>query len=142
MGFESYKKCPQGAWQKGSDTALLLEIFEDFCDAHAALAMSNDILRWTYRAVANLNLCFRMLYRGGLWLDKHHAQTASTCGLNFLKCYGHLVALTLAADRDRFSVTPKLHFLHHLFLKLREDSSHLDWSLNMVSTSVQMDEEQ
>ena len=140
MGFESYKKCPQGSWQKGSDTALLLEILENFCDCHAALVVNVDILRWIYKAVANLNLSFRMLYRGGLWLDKHHAGTAATSGLNFLKCYGHLVSLTMAADRDRFAVTPKFHFLHHLFLKLKEDSMRLTWSLNMISTSVQMDE--
>ena len=58
-----------------------------------------------------------------------------------LKCYGHLVALTLAADRDRYPVTPKFHFLHHLFLTLQESSSQHAWSLNMISTSVQMDEE-
>ena len=141
VGFDSLKKCPQGCWQKGSDTTLLLRIFEDFCDAHAGIASTSAILSWTYTAVANINVSFEALYRGGLWLDQHHGQTAARAGLNFLKAYGHLVSLTLAADRDRFPVNPKLHYLHHLYLKLSEDSERHAWSLNMIGTSVQMDEE-
>ena len=136
MGFDSLQKCPQGAWQKASDTALLLQFFEVFCDDHAAIAASDPILKWTHTAVANINLCF-----SGLWLTQDLGQTAAISGMNFLKSYGHLVSLTMAANRDRFPVTPKLHYLHHLFLKLKEDSARLAWSLNMIGSSVQMDEE-
>ena len=141
MGFESLQKCPQGSWQKGSDTTLLLEIFEDFCDQHSELAGQHEVLRWTYTGVANINMSMRTLYRGGLWLDQHHARTASICGLNFLKAYAHLVGITVACGRDRFPLVPKLHFLHHLFLSLKESSFRRTWSLNMIATSVQMDEE-
>ena len=141
MGFESLQKCPQGSWQKGSDTTLLLEIFEDFCDQHSELAGQHEVLRWTYTGVANINMSMRTLYRGGLWLDEHHARTASICGLNFLKAYAHLVGITVACGRDRYPLVPKLHCLHHLFLSLKESSFRHAWSLNMIATSVQMDEE-
>ena len=141
VGFESMAKCPVGSWQKASDTAVLLDVFEDFCKTHASLAASDEILKWTFTAAANVNVSIRTLYKGGLWLDRCHGQMASISGLNFLKSYGHLVALTLRANRDRFAITPKFHFLHHLFLRLKEESSKLDWSLNMIGTSVQMDEE-
>ncbi|CAE7288328.1 unnamed protein product [Symbiodinium necroappetens] len=140
IGFESLQKCPQGSWQKASDTTLLLEFVQHFCEAHPQEAARDPILHWISQAAQNINLSIRTLYRGGLWLNQHLAQTASTSGLNFLKSYGHLVALTLAADRDRFPVTPKLHMLHHLFLSLQQSSARNAWSLSMVATSVQQDE--
>ncbi|CAE6925045.1 unnamed protein product, partial [Symbiodinium sp. CCMP2456] len=91
VGFDSYQKCPQGAWQKASDTTLLLEIFEDFCDVHASMASENAILGWTYTGVVNLNACVRLLYRSGLWMTQRQALDASATGMNFLKSYGHLV---------------------------------------------------
>ncbi|OLP92710.1 hypothetical protein AK812_SmicGene25479 [Symbiodinium microadriaticum] len=140
IGFESLQKCPQGSWQKASDTTLLLEFVQHFCEAHPQEVARDPILHWISQAAQNINLSIRTLYRGGLWLNQHLAQTASTSGLNFLKSYGHLVALTLAADRDRFPVTPKLHMLHHLFLSLQQSSARNAWSLSMVATSVQQDE--
>ena len=140
MGFESLQKCPQGSWQKASDTTILLEFVQHFCEAHPQEAARDPILHWISQGAHNINLSIRTLYRGGLWLDQHLAQTASTSGLNFLKSYGRLVALTLAADRDRFPVTPKLHMLHHLFLSLQQSSARNAWSLSMVATSVQQDE--
>ncbi|CAE7922101.1 unnamed protein product, partial [Symbiodinium sp. KB8] len=95
MGFESLQKCPQGSWQKASDTTILLEFVQHFCEAHPQEAARDPILHWISQGAHNINLSIRTLYRGGLWLDQHLAQTASTSGLNFLKSYGRLVALTL-----------------------------------------------
>ena len=140
VGFDSYQKCPAGGWQKGSDTTLLFDIFEDFCSAHASLASAHDILRYTYTAAANINLCFRTLYRSGVWLTKQEAHIAATCGCNFLKSYAHLVHLTIQADRDRFPITPKCHYLHHLFLELQQQGTQQEWALNVLCYSVQQDE--
>ena len=141
MGFESYQKVPQGAWQKGSDTTVLMEFFEHFCSEHADIVAQHDILRWVHTALANINLAIRLLYKSGLWLTKDQARTIGVSGLNFLKSYSYLVSLTLRAGRDRFPITPKCHFIHHLFYNLKADSARLTWSLNCLSTAVQMDEE-
>ncbi|CAE7658961.1 unnamed protein product [Symbiodinium sp. CCMP2592] len=140
MGIDSLQKVPTAGWQKASDTTLLLEFLEHFCSVNAGLANADPILRWTWVAASNINLAVRMLYRGGLWLDQSTAHTVARCGLNFLKSYGHLVAMTLAADRDRFPVTPKLHILHHLFLHLQENASRCSWTLSFLGYSVQQDE--
>ncbi|CAE7200750.1 unnamed protein product [Symbiodinium sp. CCMP2592] len=140
MGIDSLQKVPNAGWQKASDTTLLLEFLEHFCSVNAGLANADPILRWTWVAASNINLAVRMLYRGGLWLDQSTAHTVARCGLNFLKSYGHLVAMTLAADRDRFPVTPKLHILHHLFLHLQENASRCSWTLSFLGYSVQQDE--
>ncbi|CAE7622989.1 unnamed protein product [Symbiodinium sp. CCMP2592] len=101
MGIDGLQKVPTAGWQKASDTTLLLEFLEHFCSMNAGLANADPILRWTWVAASNINLSVRMLYRGGLWLDQSTAHTVARCGMNFLKSYQHLVALTLAADRDR-----------------------------------------
>ncbi|CAE7709548.1 unnamed protein product [Symbiodinium sp. CCMP2592] len=141
VGFDSYQKCPQGAWQKASDTTLLLEIFEDFCEKHASMASEDAILGWTYTAVANLNACIRLLYKSGLWMTQHQALDASSTGMNFLKCYGHLVHLTFQANRDRFPITPKVHYIHHLFIDLKSQARASAWTLNCIAFTVQMDED-
>lgn len=141
LGFDSFQKCPQGGWQKASDSTVLLEIFEAFCDAHTAMAARNPILGWTHTAVCNLNACLRLLYRCGLWMTQQQAAEAACCGMNFLKSYGHLVQLTLVANRDRFPLTPKMHYIHHLMLDLKSQSASAAWSLNCVASTVQMDED-
>ena len=119
------------------------EFLEHFCSKHADLANADPILRWTWVAASNINLSIRTLYRGGLWLDQKTAHIVACCGLNFLKAYGHLVSLTLAADRDRFPVTPNfisciiyfwscknlLHAApgHCLFLEHRCNKTKLLW---------------
>ncbi|CAE7779886.1 unnamed protein product [Symbiodinium sp. CCMP2456] len=140
MGFDSLQKLPSGGWQKASDTTLLMEFLEHFCECHSEVARGDAILHWVWVAATNINLSIRTLYQGGLWLDQHHGRTAAVCGLNFLKAYGHLVSLCLRADRDRFPVTPKFHMLHHLFLELKINSGKHSWALNMLGTSVQQDE--
>ena len=141
LGFESFQKPPQGGWQKASDTALLLEIFEQFCSEHADLATRHEILRWTFTATSNLNFAMRTLYKSGLWMTRMQARDASVAGLNFLKCYSTLATLCIAANRDRYPITPKAHYLHHLFYELKVQSAQHTWCLNFLGTSVQMDEE-
>lgn len=140
MGIDGLQKVPTGGWQKASDTALLLEFLEHFCSLNAGHANADLILHWTWVAASNINHCMAMLYRAGLWLNQNVAQTVSQSGMNFLKAYGHLVSLTLQADRDRFPVTPKLHMLHHLFLDLQRSGARHAWSLSFLATSVQQDE--
>ena len=141
LGFESLQKVPQGGWQKASDTTLLLQILESFCADHVQLASEHEILRWTVTATSNLNFAMRTLFRSGLWMTRMQARDASVAGINFLKSYSRLAALTLAANRDGFPITPKAHFLHHLFHELKLQGAQHSWSLNCLGTSVQMDEE-
>eukprot|EP00439_Symbiodinium_sp_Y106_P025684 s1493_g3.t1 len=141
LGFDSFQKCPQGGWQKASDTTIILEIFEAFCDGHTAKSAQEPILAWTHTAVANLNACLRLLYRCGLWMTQQQAAEAACCGLNFLKSYGHLVHLTILANRDRFPLTPKMHYIHHLMVDMQTQSASAAWSLNCVASTVQMDED-
>ena len=141
LGFESLQKVPLGGWQKASDTTILLEFFERFCSDHAHLAREDQILGWTFTAVCNLNFAMRTLFRCGLWMTREQACDASVAGLNFLKSFSRLAGLTIAANRDRFPITPKSHFLHHLFHELKLEGSQHSWALNCLGTSVQMDEE-
>ena len=86
-------------------------------------------------------MALNVLYQGGLWFSKAEAMLASSSGLNFLKCYGHLVDCTLRVNRDRFPLLPKLHYIMHLFLSLQEQSLKAEWSLNLVASTVQADED-
>ena len=105
------------------------------------MASDNAILGWTYTAVANLNACIRLLYKSGLWMTQRQALDASSTGMNFLKCYGHLVHLTFRANRDRFPIAPKVHYIHHLLIDLKSQARASAWTLNCIAFTVQMDED-
>ena len=90
-----------------------------------------------------MNLCLRGLYACGVWIKNARAERLSRLGLAFLDSYTRLAKTAHRMGLRRFGLIPKLHFCHHLFLELLEQSNGDpdSWSLNPLSFSVQMQED-
>ena len=56
-----------------------------------------------------MNAAFRMLYRGGAWLDASEASEIARHGLLHLRAFKHLAALSLGLKEPRFPLHVKAH---------------------------------
>ena len=112
IGLTSYQVCPEASWSKHNDTCIYMRFLEFFLAARPEI-QANEKLRVIYQGTCAANLCFQLLYEGGLWLPKQVACQAASLGRFWLQAYGVLAALTHAEGFLRFSLHPKLHYLDH-----------------------------
>ena len=141
IGLTSYQVCPDACWSKHADTYVyhlfmewLLTCFEQTCQSH-------DILSRMLEAIRSINEAFRLLYRGGLWLDCVEANRIGTLGRRWLQLHAELSMITFNAGRLRFPLFVKHHMLDHHFRQLLHSSSLNRWTYNVLAESVQMDED-
>ena len=61
--------------------------------------------------------------------------------LVWLQCYGECARLCHAQGFNRFSLVPKLHFIHHTALEVIHQSARASWAVNPLALSVQQQED-
>lgn len=88
-----------------------------------------------------MNLAMSYMYRAGFWLPRSHGVKLGEWMLCFLQSYQKAAYLCNRQAYNRFSLMPKLHFLHHDSLKLIHSPDHCQWLINPLSTSNQMQED-
>lgn len=88
-----------------------------------------------------MNLCMRFMYSSGFWMRKNHGVKVGELLLTFLQSYGQCARLSFGAGLNRFSLMPKLHFLHHESLWLIHAPAEAEWLRNPLSNSVQLQED-
>ena len=87
-----------------------------------------------------MNLSMRFMYSAGFWIRKNQGVRLGEWLLSFLQSYGQCARLCFDAGLNRFSLMPKLHFLHHESLWLIH-APDAEWVRNPLSNSVQMQED-
>ena len=139
FGLTSLQVWPVAAWNKFNDTRVFMSWLQDLLETD--LFAQNDITQNMLLATAAANRCFSRLFRAGLWLGREEARAAGSDGLLFLHQYAVLAQQALLAQRPRFSMIPKSHFMHHPFLDLYLRSEQQEWTLSPLAHSVQIDED-
>ena len=140
FGLESgLQACPVGAWSKFSDTRVLMSFLEEFLRQRRYVV--TEITELALQGVAAANLCFRICYQSGFWLNQKEAARAGRAGLRFLACYARLAEVTLREHRLRYPQMPKCHYLHHGFRDMVLFSRSCRWIPNLLHSSVQLDED-
>eukprot|EP00435_Cladocopium_sp_Y103_P019083 s1967_g4.t1 len=130
LGVEGgFRECPDGSWSKGDFTRLILKWFGDYCS------------RCVAEAVFAINACLSGLYRSGLFIPSERAERLARQGLQFLRLYSELAGLCFSRKMRRFPLAPKGHYMHHQMLTLLFQSQNCEWALNILSMSVQMEED-
>ena len=130
----------QGRWHKGALTTnfcgWLLRLLQD------VPADSAGFLARCQSGTANLNAMFECFYQGGFFLDRTECEYSALCGMKFWTAYSFLARKQFEKDRpDMFPLYPKLHLMHHMILRIREDGNEFGFSQNAMATSCQMDED-
>jgi len=80
------------------------------------------------------------LIESGAWLEPEQARQATNHGLRFLRRYNKMALESLERGQRLWILHPKVHALHHLIVHM-QDAADPGPVLNMLCTSVQMDED-
>ena len=140
FGLESGMQAwPVGAWSKFNDTRVLLSFFEDYLRKRQYVV--TEVTELALEGVASANLCFRVCYSSGYWMSSEEAAKAGRAGMRFLACYARLAESSLRANRLRYPLMPKIHYLHHGFREMLLLSRQHPWVPNVLHSSVQLDED-
>lgn len=127
-----------GCWHKGALTTVLLAwIVALLYDLHV-----DDFLKSCRLAAERLNALFGFLYEAPLFLEKNEAEWASMHGTQFLQEYAHFALSQYQLRKPHlFPLYPKMHYIDHIFKRLRWEADDCDKAFNCLSTSCQMDED-
>lgn len=92
-------------------------------------------------ATSPMNKAFSYLYSSGFWLSSLRAKRVCNCFFHFLASYQRLAHLTLTGRKNRFQMIPKLHYLCHVAMDMKEQASNSNWAINCLAFSVQIQED-
>ena len=106
-------------------TNLLLIAFAD-AEASGAFAM---------------NKALGTMYRSGFWMCRAKAQQVGNWIYTFLAHYAICANITLQQHKRRFSMTPKHHMISHDAHGLLDQASKVDFCLNPLSRTNQIQED-
>ena len=88
-----------------------------------------------------MNEYFSFFYCSGFWVKSSKGNRAHSKLFFFLGAYQRLALLCLQAGKNRYQIIPKLHYLSHFALEMRDQASKSDWVVNPLATSVQTQED-
>lgn len=139
MSFDD-KTGKQGRWHKGALTTnfckWIVTLFDDVPSDTAG------ILQRCKHATQKLNAMFSCFYQAGFFLNKAEGLYCFGCGMEFLSTYAYVARAMFDGGRPSlWPLYPKLHFMHHMLLQLKEQTQQHGFSQNPVSTACQMDED-
>lgn len=130
---------PVGAWHKGELSTVLMRFIEDYLVQNNF--PSEPLLKGVKEAVIAINQCFRRMYRCDLWLSPGEAGEISGQAFRFLRRYAELTEQSSLRGMNLFSLTPKIHVIQKVFLRVHAAASSNTKCLNPLAVSVQQDED-
>lgn len=120
LGYKNEHSFPTGHWSKALDTPVMFEFVKWLLDQQQRLLQEDQLLRLMYGASHAMGVFMRTVLKAGLWLTKDEAATAAEAGLFFLQAYGKCARICADRNLCRYNLTPKLHFWHHICLRLHD----------------------
>ena len=139
MGWPSTKVFPQGIWHKGALSTALMAWLEALCNG--ADFDADPDLQLVKEATLAIQSFMRSLYAEELWISPDRAAFLANLGFKFLRKYSILAQRAKESNRLFWILQPKHHALHHLLVRMWEDSERKIHTMNPLATSVQQDED-
>ena len=104
---------PTGGWNKGAATTVLMKYIQSWA---ARTPTDDPLVRLAEEAAVLINDAFKQLYSEDCFLEPAVAQRIGRLGVGFLEKYGQLAQEAFNQKRCLFTLVPKHHLLHHVFL--------------------------
>ncbi|CAL1129712.1 unnamed protein product [Cladocopium goreaui] len=141
MGFPQGSACPLGQWSKGVVTTHFMKFLEWFCDKHKEEIKYDEVMTTIAWGTKSMNRVMSYMYSAGFWLPRDRAIKLGQLIQVFVHCYSQCAVMAHRANKNRWSLVPKLHFIHHDALRLMFPPVGVHWLLSPLGTSVQMQED-
>lgn len=93
------------------------------------------------RGTKAINLALEFMYTQGFFIRKEHGRRLGEWMMVWIQCYGECARLCHTQSLNRFSLIPKLHFIHHTALEAIHQSACSPWIVNPIALSVQTQED-
>ena len=142
LGYNSDQSFPSGHWNKAMDTPVMVEFVYWLLSRHEDVVASDRLLQVMQGGARAIGVCMRTMLQANLWMSLAETSTVGQAALHFVQCYGKLA--TICHDRKLclYNLTPKLHCLHHVALRvLRQADQQLPYSMNPLAKSCFTDED-
>lgn len=139
LSWKSQQEWPKFTYQKGTDWIILCRYLMQFLGKNKARL--NPVQQDILTACDCIDYAMGSMYDFGIWIPAEDASKISSAGLAFLQLYQKLACTTLAANKTRFTLTPKQHSLYHVFKKLYNESKSAEWAYNPLAEAVPPNED-
>ena len=137
IGWQSTTTYPTAAWHKGDLTTSLMLFVQSRFEAERWDGMLGDV----GEAAVAINRYITTMFESDAWLSAEQAATATGHGLRFLRRYNKMALESLGRGDRLWIMHPKIHALHHLLIHMSDAADRGGPVLNVLCTSVQMDED-
>ena len=139
LNWETATNFPMGNWYKGAITTNLCDFIRS---KTAGGGTGDEWLDLIGEASVAIHACIAGLYKAGVFLEPATARELGEQGLRFLRRYCSLAKKAVLDSRPLFSILPKHHCLHHVFLQdLLLASQTQPRILNPICWTVQQSED-
>ena len=88
-----------------------------------------------------MNTALSYLYGCGYWIQSHVGKRLAKLVHTFVYSYQRCAYLTHVARKPRFALMPKLHYLAHAALQMKQQANLGQWIQNPLGASVQLQED-
>ena len=92
-------------------------------------------------ATSAMNKALSFMYTSGFWLHRTYGMSVAKQMQCFLCVYQRCAHAMFVANKNRFSLVPKTHYMAHIALEMRRQAETHEWILNPLSRSVQVQED-
>ena len=120
LGYKNEHSFPSAHWSKALDTPVMMEFIIWILDQQQTLLLEDRLLRLMHGAAQAMGVFMRTVLKAGLWLAKEEAAIASEAGFFFLQAYAKCARICADRRLCRYNLTPKLHFFHHMCIRLHQ----------------------
>ena len=140
IAWPSRTEYPNGSWHKAHITTNLLLYLEQKLGNMDLTDQS--LLQAAAEATTAINKSMRLLYESGeLFLQPELALQVGELGLRFLRRYASLARLSYNQGKTLWTILPKCHVCHHIYVTLAKQGSSGMISLSPLGQAVQQDED-
>ena len=142
LGYASDQSFPTGHWNKAMDTPVMVEFVYWLLSRREAAVTSDRLLQVMQSGARAIGVCMRTMLQASLWMSLAETSLVSESAMHFIQCYGKLATMCHERSLCLYNLTPKMHCLHHVALRLLEKSQQrIPYSMNPLAESCFSDED-